>query len=463
MIPFDNVTNHQVMAVNFGDKRLNARFVSSYAQMEKRGFSRSFPDIFQATGPLKRFYELMNNEKVTPQRFNDAYLNGLAGYFLQDERWKATSLLFNYQDTTYAKYNGRQVSLGYTETEGSNGVVVHSGILTGPDHIPLGISHQAQIVRDRASFGKKADRQSKAFDEKESYKWAEGLHWAVRFNRLVPVQVVQVADRECDIADFFNLAFRLGQLFLVRAMHDRTLVGTGQRLSAFIRAQEVAFTTERPLLDANGREHLAGCAVKCARVHLQGIDEAVWAVHLEAIEPPQGMEQTEWTLLTNLPVGAPGTAAAALMVVEAYTKRWRTTEDFHKCLKSGCGIEQRQFTNAGALLNVLSLMSIAAVRLLRTRHMAEAAPDAPIGSLLGEEEGQVATALARRFLKPIDLEHCRPNTVLWWALLLGRMGGHLGYSQKGLPGWITLYKGWNYFQSVMDGINLSKNLYGFSP
>jgi len=113
--------------------------------------------------------------------------------------------------------------------------------------------------------------------------------------------------------------------------------------------------------------------------------------------------------------------------------------------------------------NMISLMSIAAVRLLRTRHMSELNPHAPVSIVLDEMETKVAMALAQKFIKPIDLDYCQPQTSLWWTLLLGRMGGHLGYSQKGLPGWITLSKGWQYFQNVIDGINLSKNIFGFSP
>lgn len=403
----------------------------------------------------------MNNEKVTPLRFNDAYLNGLVDYLCVPAHREGIDYLFNYQDTTYGKYNNRKVALGYIETEDNNGLALHSGILTGPDYIPLGIAHQLQIIRDRAEFGKKAERYSKSFEEKESYKWAEGLHWSCRFNRFVDIPVVQVADRESDIAGFFNLAFELGQLFLVRSMHGRSLEDSGQKLSAFLQELEVAFSTERNLLDAKGKSHRVSCTVKYARAHFKDIVQPMWVAHLEVAAPPQGMEQARWTLLTNLPLeqGKP----IAIRAIDAYTKRWRTTEDFHKCLKSGCGIEQRQFTNTGALLNVISLMSMAAVRLLRARHMAEAAPQAPVSTVLDETEEKVAVALANRFLKPIDLGYCQPRTVLWWALLLGRMGGHLGYSQKGLPGWITLAKGWEYFQNVLDGISLSKNIYDFPP
>ena len=461
MIPYDRVINYQLEALHFGDKRLNLRCKTSFSQMEKRGFNKSFPEIFQDVKSLKRFYELMNNEKVTLDRFNDGYLNGLIDYFSIESNREGHDYLFNYQDTTFGKYNNRKIELGYTETEKSNGLIIHSGILTGSDYIPLGIAHQLQIKRDRAFFGKKAERATKDFEQKESYKWVDGLRWAHRFNEFVKIPIVQVNDRESDIADFFNMTFSLKQFFLVRSMHNRKIEESEQKLYDFIENQPVKFETERTLIDADGKKHTVICSVKYALVQFENVDAPIWAIYLKANNPPQNMEETSWTLLTNL--GLNDQDEMVIKCIDAYTKRWRTTEDFHKCLKSGCSIEQRQFRNAEAMQNMISLMSIAAVRLLRTRHMSELNPHAPVSIVLDEMETKVAMALAQKFIKPIDLDYCQPQTSLWWTLLLGRMGGHLGYSQKGLPGWITLSKGWQYFQNVIDGINLSKNIFGFSP
>jgi len=461
MIPYDRLINYQLEAINFGDKRLNLRIKTSFSKMERRGFNKSFPEIFQDVKLLKRFYELMNNKKVTPERFNDGYLNGLIDYFSNESNRQGHDYLFNYQDTTFGKYNNRKVSLGYTETRESNGLIIHSGILTGSDYIPLGIAHQLQIKRDRTDFGKKAKRAATDFEQKESYKWVDGLKWAQRFNEFVSIPIVQVNDRESDIAEFFNTAFSLKQFFLVRSMHNRKIEGRKQKLSDFIEKQPVNFETQRTLLDANGKKHQVNCSVSYALVSFENVDEPIWVIYLKANNPPQNMEETSWILLTNMPIDNQN--QMVVRCIDAYTKRWRTTEDFHKCLKSGCSIEQRQFRNAEALQNMISLMSIAAVRLLRTRHLSELNPKAPLSTVLDEMEAKVAIALAEKFIKPIDLKYCQSNTVLWWTLLLGRMGGHLGYSQKGLPGWITLSKGWQYFQTVIDGINLSKNIFNFSP
>lgn len=55
--------------------------------------------------------------------------------------------------------------------------------------------------------------------------------------------------------------------------------------------------------------------------------------------PPAGEELLEWYLLTDLEVSAP---EQARRVASHYERRW-IIEEYHKCLKSGLGIEDLQF------------------------------------------------------------------------------------------------------------------------
>ena len=62
-------------------------------------------------------------------------------------------------------------------------------------------------------------------------------------------------------------------------------------------------------------------------------------------EDPPGEEPIEWILLTNRPVES---AEAAREVVEDYACRWMV-EDYHKAMKTGCGIEETQMTTLHGL------------------------------------------------------------------------------------------------------------------
>ena len=49
----------------------------------------------------------------------------------------------------------------------------------------------------------------------------------------------------------------------------------------------------------------------------------------------------------------------------------------------------------------------------------------------------------------------RLDTVQDVALALAHLGGHLNRKRDGLPGWQTLWRGWVYLQTLLDGFSLA--------
>lgn len=465
MIPFDNVINAQKSQIKFGDMRLDNLVKTIIEKIDERGSHNSFPNIFHDSSELKAFYRMINNKKVIPEKLLQGYNQGLAQHFQQTLLSGTDEFVFNYQDSTFAKYHNRKkLKLGYLETLKDNGLVLHTGILTCSKYIPLGVSHQQVIIRPYDQFGKSKERSTKDFTEKESYKWTAGFEWGQRFSQQIQIPIVQVCDREADIAQLYNYAFSLNQYFLIRLSHNRKVLNSkpseeeeDMKLWEYMMNQSITQQVSRTLIDRVGKKHEVDCAIRIALVEFEDINAPIWAVYLQALNPPDEMEETNWILLTNLPLTRH--QQMPLLVVDAYTKRWRTTEDFHKCLKTGCQIEERQFDSPEAMKNVITLLSLSAMRLLRMRHLSEVAPNDSVCQILDEAEIKLATLLGQQFLKPVDLKCCQEQSILWWVLLLGRMGGHQGIRQKGLPGWQTMFKGWIYFQNILKGINLSKNFF----
>jgi Transposase Tn5 dimerisation domain len=216
-------------------------------------------------------------------------------------------------------------------------------------------------------------------------------------------------------------------------------------------------------LDAHGKEHQLDCQIRFSKVALEGISKPIYVVNLQQIEqfPKKATSNEEqpqplanWTIITNLKVKY---ADDAIEVLDIYNHRWRTCEDFHKCLKTGCQIQERQLQSPEALLKTIAMLSLVAIQLLRLRHLSEIQALTPIEELLSEDEIQVAQIVAKQYLKPIDETCCKPNTVLWFVLLMARMGGHQGIKQSGMPGWQTIWKGLYHFQILVDGFIMSKN------
>ena len=47
-------------------------------------------------------------------------------------------------------------------------------------------------------------------------------------------------------------------------------------------------------------------------------------------------------------------------------------------------------------------------------------------------------------------KEARPMTVLQFTLALARLGGHLNRKCDGLPGWLTLWRGWERLRTMLD-------------
>ncbi len=439
----------------FGDKRLDKRCAFSQLSVLSSGSDKSFPQIFKDQHKLKALYRFANNERVKPAAFGQAYRRGLSAAACALADPDKPRRYFVFQDSSTAKYNSRSVELGYTETGSDNGVLLHHGILTDDKFVPLGLPVQQFITRNRADYGKSKTRGTRRFEEKESHKWIEGFDFGRKFQRKTGVQVIQVMDKEGDIADVFNYAIsRPKCFFIVNAWHDRSIKGSPTKLLEHVRQLPRHEVAKRTILDKEGKKHLLDCALCCACLELEGINKPLCAVYLKQLEAIPGQEPAEWVLLTNLKADS---LQHAEEITDAYAHRWRTCEDFHKCLKTGCSIEKRQLNSSDALFNIIALLSLPAIALLRMRHFAQSEADRPLDEIFDEDQLQVAQIAAKSYLMPIDLTLCQQKTVLWMILLLGRMGGHQGFKQKGLPGWQTLWAGWNHFQTLVDGYIMSKN------
>lgn len=458
MIPFDNYSLEQSQHFQFGDKRLDKRAFDCIKVLLNSHMHEGFPSIFNDQYDLKAFYRLMNNSKVSPAGFSQGYTLGIEQILqhISEDLPDQVSRFYQFQDTTYGSYlNRKNLDLGYIENKDDNGLVLHTSILTDARFTPIGIANQQVILRDRQDYQKAHLRKQRPFEEKESAKWVSALKWSVSVQAKHNIRITHIGDREADMKEFFNYAIAHDLDVMVRLRHDRRLVGQDAKLWTHLRSLPTASRVSRQLLGPDGKPYQAQCELKWSSVKLKDIAAELQVVYLKQLDHKQKEAPTEWAILTTQLVGS---EQQAQNILDIYTHRWRTCEDFHKCLKSGCSMEQRQFESAHAMTNCVAMLSIAALHLLRLRHLATL-EDQPIEEILSADACVVANHLAQKHLKPVDLKVCKPKTALWLALIIGRMGGHQGFKQKGLPGWKTLWRGWYDFQKIMDGIILSKNIF----
>jgi Transposase DDE domain len=100
----------------------------------------------------------------------------------------------------------------------------------------------------------------------------------------------------------------------------------------------------------------------------------MWVVFTrEELAPKEIKEPLEWMLLTTVPVTG---LVDAIERVQWYSRRWGI-EVFHRILKSGCQIEDRQLGTAARLEACLAIDAVVAWRIHYLTWLGRATPDLP--------------------------------------------------------------------------------------
>jgi hypothetical protein len=251
------VIEAQINAQRLGDKRLDSRCRQVQQQLMKADTSQSFPQVFNQPYQLKAFYRLLNNDKLTPKAIQKGYQRGLSEWARKqpdNQRY-----WFVFQDSTFGKYHNHSLDLGYIQNQDDNGLLLHHGILTDEQFVPLGLPIQTFLVRDRTEYGKSEERKKRPFADKESAKWIAAMDWARRFSRQTGRKLVQVGDREADINEVINYGLTTRQPFIFRSNHDRRLRDSALSLSSYESTLGVGHTVERVLLERQGKKHTCAC------------------------------------------------------------------------------------------------------------------------------------------------------------------------------------------------------------
>ena len=234
---------------------------------------------------------------------------------------------------------------------------------------PLGFLDAQSGARDPDDFGKKVRRHRTPIEEKESFKWLQSFRAVAAIQARCPDTIlVSVCDREGDIYELFAeaQAHPEGPKLLVRAAHNRPLQNEQNRLWETRQSRSPEGIQVLPVPRQGSRAaRAAHMHVHYAEVKLQaparnkGQPTPVWAVYAQEQDAPEGVKPLEWMLLTTIAVTSFEQAIEKLVW---YTRRWGI-EVFHRTLKRGCRIEQRQRGQAGRIEACLAIDMVVAWRI----------------------------------------------------------------------------------------------------
>jgi len=448
--------------INLGDARRTQRLVR-LADGMCRHPGGTLPDKFPKPADLRALYRLMDCDTVS----HEVLLQAHAEQTRQRMASLGTDVVLVLHDATELDYTSKKTvaqQLGQIGQGTHRGFICHNSLavrlLPNEAHdgvIPETLGLLSQILHHRPRVAKnETEKQARERVSRESRLWVRG----VQACGAVPTEMlcVDISDTLSDTFEYMAYAMMHHRHFVLRARENR-------RLDKPINQVSYLFDAVRTLPSVGERtitvQASPGRAARKTKVHvaftpvhlaLPGKRSGdydneplpLWAVRVWEPNTPADEEPLEWILLSNCPVT---NLKEALERIDWYGLRW-IIEEYHKGMKTGCGIETLQFDKIERLEPCIALISAVATTLLRLRDAARA-PDA-------------ASRLASEVVDPIYVEalaSCYPGrlkgqpTVLKFYMHVARLGGHQNRKGDGFPGWLTLWRGWTKLESVVTGFS----------
>ena len=444
------------------DKRLGDRLLT----LARDFFARPTAQLPQACGSrakTKAAYRFFDHEEATMDVLLNSHLKATEGRITEHP------VVLCVQDTTDLNYTAHPDTKGLgpigDHQYGALGLMMHDTLAITPDGIPLGLLDVQCWVRppdpSRPSTvpntpeenetarkeKEKKDRENKKapIEEKESYKWLKSFEAVAEVQKRCPgTKLVSVGDRESDIYELFVRAQKDpdGPQLLIRAVQPRKKTdGTALWGGLLARPSEGEILLSVPRRHSRAARETT-LEIRFSKVELappfprnRGMSPVtLWAVAATEKNAPAGAEPLSWLLLTTMPVD---TLEQALEKVVWYTRRWGI-EVFHRTLKSGCKIEDRQLGNDHRIEACLAIDLVVAWRLFHLAKLGRETPDVPCTVFLEAHDWRALVTFHDRV--PVAPE-ATPPTLRDATRMVAGLGGFLGRKGDGDPGTETLWRG----------------------
>jgi hypothetical protein len=363
------------------------------------------------------------------------------------ERMMTHETVLVVQDTTDLNFSSRPHTKGLgligTNQTGAEslGLKLHSSLALTPEGVPLGVLKSVAYAPERKGKQGKISI-GRPIEQKKSFRWLEGHRDCVSIAKQMPKgRIVSVMDREADIFELFAdvepTRNRVG--LIVRAKYNRRLEGRERKLFDELKASvataqvEVVIPRQRWKEAKRGKATQKGLAgrkgvlslsfeqvtISSTRSDLRSVDPIMlWGIYAREENPPAGAKKIEWMLLTTEQVH---TVEDAARIINMYTRRWRI-EEWHRVLKSGCKVQERQHETAERLKRAIVIDVVLAWRIQLMALLGREVPELPCDVFFEEWEIKVLEAVkeektGERLEQPLLLGEA--------IILVAQLGGYL--------------------------------------
>lgn len=452
--------NEEMKTAKLRDERLNKRLKRILSDFAERP-TASIPAACGGKRETDAAYEFFDNAKVEFEKVLQPHIDATR------QRIAAQEVLLLVQDTTELEVTRPEQQVagaGPMDSASRRGAYLHLMEAFTPDGTPLGAVWADAWTRDDEYFSKpqqekRKRRKALPIEEKESFRWLQGLRQARQVAQELPqVQCICVGDSEADIYHLF--AEPRGERpvhWLIRACQERnaeTAAGMQGAIRDCVMTAPVLFTKE---VSVRGRRAKTACEtrtrrtsresrtaeveVRAARVTLQPPADSdrplppisVNAVLVREANPPAGEEPVEWLLLTTLPID---TVEEVRQIIQYYCVRWMI-EVFFRTLKSGCRVEERRFEHIERLLPCVAVYLVVAWRTLMVCRLGHSCPDIDCEAVFEPSEWKSVYMAVHQKDPPRN-----PPKLVEMLRLIGQLGGYVNRPNRiDLPGPQTIWLG----------------------
>ncbi len=398
-----------------GDIRLSRRLIEiAEGKAEKPGRNYSEAAGGQRS-KIKAYYRLIDKADDSAVTMDNILLPHRQRTV---QRMKGQKTVLCIQDGSDLNYNNLDKCeglgvIGTNQTKAqSRGLHLHSMIAVTTEGLPLGVL-RAQCS---APEGKDKEDTRKTWaipiEEKETFYWIEGVRDSGNLQKLMPeTSIINVMDREADFFEMFDDHRRNSKNveLIVRAKHDRSTTGEQKlfetarqsqveskiniavpRQSARAKKSKQKAKAKRPARTAEASLRFKQVELKAPSYYKDKAPIKAWVVHVWEENPPLDTEGLQWFLLTTIEVKS---VEDALEIVKDYRLRWRI-EDWHRVLKSGCGVEKAAHETAQRIRRAIAINLVIAWRIMLMTLMGREVPDLPAEVLFSDMEIEVLKAYA---------------------------------------------------------------------
>lgn len=435
-----------------GDLRRTKRLVTIAAHLAASP-GGTLPQAFPHWAELKAAYRFFGQRGVNFERILAPHLERTR----QACRQPGEYLII--EDTTQLDYSRHPATedLGVIGDGGGRGFELHSALAVRVESWTLAQRPEGTVTglfgqecRSPRPAPKGETRGARLRRPRKSQTWATAFKSAGR--PPAGSQWIYVADRESDFYEPMQICQQHGVDFIIRSGQHRRLVDpAGSLLETLAQAPALGQGTVEVQARGGQPVRTAMVELRSVRVKLDGpwrpggwqpplVEMSV--VEVQEVSVPEGVQEPlHWKLLTSLPSQ---TLAQVLRVVGRYAARW-WIEEYHKALKSGAGVEQSQLERGDRLESLIAVLAVVAVRLLGAKMLARSRPGTfEAAASFGPE---MLTLLEKK-LGPPKGGWTNQNVIIATA----RLGGFLARKHDGLPGWQTLWRGWQRLRWMCEGL-----------